>query len=171
MIQFNCGPDWQEENMCKQNRGDDRCLLFFCTKNNTFIQVFSSTSTYGALFFSLDTKHKYSWGVGGLRWEGLKVENGCYICCLNWSWEKAKSSYVNRESHTERLQHHPIEHHWPSWTVTFLKCCFCYLKKEKEKEKKKINKEQSRDRFKTTSQGTDMENSTAWNVGLKSDAY
>lgn len=46
----------------KKGTGNFRVLH----KNNTFIQVFSSTSTYGAFIFSLDTKHKY----GGRRGEG-----------------------------------------------------------------------------------------------------
>lgn len=46
---------------------------FFLHKNNTFIQVFSSTSTYEAFIFSLNTKQRYG------------AENDCYICCMNWS--------------------------------------------------------------------------------------
>lgn len=44
----------------------EREILFFLFlhKNSTFIQVFSSTSTYGAFIFSLGTKHKY----GGWWW-------------------------------------------------------------------------------------------------------
>lgn len=34
-------------------------FFIFLHKNKTFIQVFSSTSTYRAFILSLDTKHKY----------------------------------------------------------------------------------------------------------------
>lgn len=59
-------------------------------KNKTFIQVFSSTNTYGAFFFSLDTEHK-NWGV-------VKLENGL----LHWLYKLVlghKTVMTKRKAH------------------------------------------------------------------------
>lgn len=57
-------------------------LFLFLHKNSTFIQVFSSTSTYGAFIFTLGTKHKYG-GWGGAAtyavWTDLVEKHVGYI--------------------------------------------------------------------------------------------
>lgn len=48
-----------------KSRENGLFFFLFLHKNSTFIQVFSSTSTYGAFIFSLGTKHKNCMGGGG----------------------------------------------------------------------------------------------------------
>lgn len=88
-------------------------VAHFLHKNNTFIQVFSSTSTYGALFFSLDTKHKYSGGRGrGERCSGMGGgQRGELLLHLLYELvlrRKGRKQLCQKESHTERQQYHPI---------------------------------------------------------------
>lgn len=79
-------------------------------KNNTFIQVFSSTSTYGAFIFSLDTKHKYGGGGGEKGVGGSKWRMAATFAVRTGLEEKriGHKQLCQKESHTECQQYHRI---------------------------------------------------------------
>lgn len=131
----------------------------FFHKNNTFIQVFSSTSTYGAFIFSLDTKHKFGVGWGGGVTATFAVRTG-----LEEKYFSHKQLW-QKESHIKCQQYYWIQNYWPALTSEMKWWC-CFWKKNKTTTTIKTTKNLT-NKFKTT----DMENITTWNVGLKSNAY